>query len=250
MEAALQLALDTFPFEGAWRVLLISDGNENRGNALSAALRARALGVPVFIVPSGGTASVPVSVESISAPENVFSGEHFTASLRLESAAPLPVRLWITSRAREIASRTLNLQAGENTVDLDARIVESGLMLVEVHAASGAAQQVLFSQAINVRRPRVLYVSGGGRTSAPLLDTLKRAEVDVESATSFPIGRGGQDWDAVLFDNYPDHDLSDQEQLALEKYVFTGGGLIFIAARCRMPNSPRNQRRRSRKCCP
>ena len=38
-----------------------------------------------------------------------------------------------------------------------------------------------------------------------------------------------QKWDAVLLDNYPDHPLAADEQNALEQYVFTGGGLIFIA---------------------
>ncbi len=41
LEDALQLALDTFPSQGARRVLLISDGNENRGHVLTEALRAR-----------------------------------------------------------------------------------------------------------------------------------------------------------------------------------------------------------------
>ena len=53
IEDALQLALSTFPSEGARRILLISDGNENRGDALTEALRARDRGVPVYSVPAG-----------------------------------------------------------------------------------------------------------------------------------------------------------------------------------------------------
>ena len=48
IEAAMQLALSTFPAQGARRILLISDGNENRGHALTEALRARERGVAVF----------------------------------------------------------------------------------------------------------------------------------------------------------------------------------------------------------
>src|SRR3990167_955865 len=50
VEAGLQLALATFPQQGAQRVVLVSDGNENRGNALTAALRARDRGVAIFTV--------------------------------------------------------------------------------------------------------------------------------------------------------------------------------------------------------
>ncbi len=51
LEEALQLALSTFPSQGQRRVLLISDGNENRGHALTQALRARESGIAVFTVP-------------------------------------------------------------------------------------------------------------------------------------------------------------------------------------------------------
>ena len=69
-----------------------------------------------------------------------------------------------------------------------------------------------------------------------MLETLKRADVNVEMATSLPVEscrrartQGAPEWDAVLLDNYPDHALSDEEYAAIDKYVYTGGGLIFIA---------------------
>ena len=135
----------------------------------------------------------------------------------------------MTSEGQEIASTAADLEAGSNIVNLEARIARSGVSLLEVHISSEGADQVLVSRAITVRKPHVLYVSGGQETSAPLLDTLKQADVDVESVTSFPVNRASRDWDAVLLDNYPDHDLAADEDLALERYVYSGGGLIFIA---------------------
>jgi Mg-chelatase subunit ChlD/uncharacterized membrane protein len=229
IEDALQLALSTFPSEGARRILLISDGNENRGHALTEALRARDRGVPIFTVPAGGTAPLPVKLESIASPQDVFSGEHFTLSLGLNSSGPLAARVWITTGGQEIGSTKAELQAGSNVVNLEARISSSGTSLMEVHISSANAEQVLVSQAVTVRRPRVLYISGGGETSAPLLQTLKRAEVDVEMATAFPVTHPDRDWDAVVLDNYPDHELAEDEDTAIERYVYAGGGLIFIA---------------------
>ncbi len=229
IEGALQLALSTFPAEGARRVLLISDGNENRGHALTAALRARERGIAVFTAPAGGTAPLPVKVQSIASPQDVFSGERFTMSLQVDSIGSIPARIWMTSQGQEIGSTTAELRAGNNAVDLEARIAESGVNLLEVRISSAGAEQILFSQAVTVRRPRVLYVAGGHETSAPLLETLKRAQVDVETAAAFPVNHTGRDWDAVLLDNYPDHDLPVEEDAALEKYVYAGGGLIFIA---------------------
>jgi len=247
LEAAMQLALDTFPQQGTRRILLISDGNETSGDALTAALRAREEGIAVYTVPTGGTAPLPVKVESVAAPQDVFSGERFTVSLQLDSARALPVRIWATSQGegqgqgQESGATTLTLQPGVNRVDLSAQTATPGVNLVEVHISGAGAQQVLLSQAITARQPHVLYIAGGGESSAPLLDALKRAEVQVQTATSFPTagvgptagagtaGDAGQDWDAVLLDNYPDHDLSPEESAAMEKYVFKGGGLLFIA---------------------
>jgi Ca-activated chloride channel family protein len=229
MEGALHLALSTFPTKGVRRILLISDGNENQGHALSEALRARQRGVAVFTVPSGGTVPLPVNVASVESPPELFTGEHFTLSLHLDSSRPLPVRVWLTSQGQEIGSATLNLQTGDNIADLYAQGVGSDVMLMEAHISSANSEQVLFSQAISIHRPHVLYIAGDGKASAPLLQTLERAQVDVEMAAEFPTRATRNGWDAVLLDNYPDHNLSADEESALEKYVSAGGGLIFIA---------------------
>ena len=241
LEEALQLALSTFPSQGQRRILLISDGNENRGHALTEALRARESGVTVFAVPSGGTAPLPIQVESVASPQDVFSGERFPLTLRLDSGSAMKARIWMTSEGQEIASTTADLAQGSNVVELEARVSRSGVSLLEVHVSSESSEQLLASRAITVRRPHVLYVSGGHETSPPLLDTLKQADVDVESVTAFPVNHPARDWDAVLLDNYPDHDLAADEDLALERYVYAGGGLIFIAgdSNAKLPEEPK-----------
>ncbi len=241
LEEALQLALSTFPSQGQRRILLISDGNENQGHALTEALRARESGVAVFTAPAGGTAPLPVQVESVASPQDVFSGERFPLTLRLDSGSAMKARIWMTSEGQEIASTTADLAVGANVVDLEARVSHSGVSLLEVHISSEGSEQVLVSRAITVRRPHVLYVAGGHETSAPLLETLKQADVDVESVATFPVNRPARDWDAVLLDNYPDHDLAADEDLALERYVYAGGGLIFIAgdSNAKLPEEPK-----------
>src|SRR5262249_10564579 len=49
--AAIRLALASFPQGSARRILLISDGNENRDNALAEAQTAELNGVPIDVVP-------------------------------------------------------------------------------------------------------------------------------------------------------------------------------------------------------
>jgi Mg-chelatase subunit ChlD/uncharacterized membrane protein len=230
IEGGLQLALSTFPEHGARRIVLVSDGNETQGRALTEALRARERGVEIFTVPSGGSARLPVQLESVASPQQVFSGERFTLSLGIESSRAFSGRVWITSQGQEIASTPVDLKAGSNSVELPAHLTDTGVSLLEVHLGAAGIDQPLFSQAVTVRHPRVLYIAGGEGPASALLDTLKRADVDVEQLPAFPIDTNSwQKWDAVLIDNYPDHPISAEEHNALEQYVFTGGGLIFIA---------------------
>lgn len=229
VEDAMQLALSTFPSQGARRILLISDGNENRGHALTEALRARERGIVVYTVPAGGTSPLPVKVESIVSPQDVFSGERFTMSLHVDSGGELKTRVWITTSGQEIGSTTVDLRGGDNLVNVEARISRSGISLMEVHASSAGAEQILVSQAVTVRKPRILYVASARDSSTPLLDTLKRADVEVELETAFPLDPPARDWDAVIFDNYPSRPLDEGEDAAIERYVYGGGGLIFIA---------------------
>ena len=228
LESAIDLALSSFPKQGARRILLVSDGNETHGDALAAALRARGEGVTVFTEPSGGVSRLPVQLTGISAPGDVFSGERFTVSMEVESAQALSARLSISSGGREIAGKPVQLQAGSNATELDARIVETGVDSLDVSVDAGGSRQPLYSQAIAVRKPRVLYVAGQDGPSDPLLKTLDEAQVDVQKADSFPVDPTNANWDAAVLDDYPSQPLSAEEGAAITNYVSAGGGLIFV----------------------
>ena len=228
IEGAMDLALSTFPKQGARRIVLVSDGNQTRGDALAAAIRARAQGVAVYTAPSGGISRLPVQLTGISAPQSVFSGERFTVSLELESAQLLAAKLSVASNGREITSKPIELRPGSNAIDLDAHIVETGVNSLDVSLEAQGSQQPLYSQAIAVRKPRVLYISGQDGPSDPLLKTLDDAQIEVQQADAFPENPADTNWDAVVLDDYPDQPLSPEEGAAIANYVSAGGGLIFI----------------------
>ncbi len=85
---AVKLALATFPEDTARRIVVISDGNENRGNLLEQALAAKALGVQVDVLPIEYFYDREVLVEKVSIPPDVKKGETVNINVVIRASEP------------------------------------------------------------------------------------------------------------------------------------------------------------------
>src|SRR5262249_28077798 len=88
LAAALKLALATFPEDTARRVVILSDGNENRGNVLEQALAAKNLNVQVDVVPLEYFYDREVLVEKVSIPPDVKEGETVNINVVIRASEP------------------------------------------------------------------------------------------------------------------------------------------------------------------
>ena len=86
--AAVKLALATFPEDTARRIVVISDGNENRGNLLEQALAAKPLGVQVNVLPIEYFYDREVLVEKVSIPPDVKKGEKVNIDVVIRASEP------------------------------------------------------------------------------------------------------------------------------------------------------------------
>jgi uncharacterized membrane protein len=98
--AAIKLALASFPEQTGKRIVLLSDGNENLGNAEEQARFAKDNGVQIDVVPlaAGHRTENEVLVQSIEAPSQV------------EQGAQLPIRVLIRSFNPRIVVGTLTVK--------------------------------------------------------------------------------------------------------------------------------------------
>src|SRR5581483_8478302 len=98
--AAIKLALASFPEGSAKRIVLLSDGNENIGNAEEQAKIARQNGVQIDVVPlaAGYRNENEVLVQSVEAPPTT------------EQGARLPIRVLIRSYNPRMVTGTLALR--------------------------------------------------------------------------------------------------------------------------------------------
>jgi Mg-chelatase subunit ChlD/uncharacterized membrane protein len=126
--AAIKLALATFPEKGAKRIVLISDGNENLGDAVAQARAAKEQGVEIDVVPLAAALGKEneVLVERVEAPPVAEQGARLPIRVLLRNHNPNPVVGELTLRqvaegvARPVgAPRKVRLAPGLSTFEYD-----------------------------------------------------------------------------------------------------------------------------------
>jgi uncharacterized membrane protein/Mg-chelatase subunit ChlD len=88
LASAMRMAQATFPEDGAKRVVIVTDGNENLGNALEQAQRLAGDGVGIDVVPIRLTSRAEVVVEKITTSTDVRKGQPFNLRVVLDAQMP------------------------------------------------------------------------------------------------------------------------------------------------------------------
>src|SRR5947209_12665762 len=97
--AAIKLALATFPEDTARRIVVLSDGNENRGAAVEQALAAKNLGVQIDVLPLEYHYDREVLVEKVSIPPDVKKGETVNINVVIRASEPTRGTLQVFQKA-------------------------------------------------------------------------------------------------------------------------------------------------------
>jgi Mg-chelatase subunit ChlD len=113
--SALQLAQAILPGEGARRIVLLSDGRENVGQAMEQAAIAGASQIELSYVPLGGRGGeAEVLLETLTAPAEARQGERIELRVDINSNVSLPAILRVFADDALIHTQELTLEAGQN----------------------------------------------------------------------------------------------------------------------------------------
>ncbi len=256
--AAVKLALATFPEDTARRLVVLSDGNENRGNLIEQALAAKALGVQVDVLPIEYFYDREVLVEKVSIPPDVKKGETVNINVVIRASEPTSGTLQIFQKsdgARVPASGNeqpipVELDRGVNVRTLKQLITEPNFYTfsAEFNPIQGSGDQ----RAINNRaegfthargKAQVLLIEGTSGDHAELVKALREKEIEVKVLLAPRIdgstGIGGdtlptdlaqlQPYDAVILANVPKESFTEtQHELLATNCHDMGAGLVMI----------------------
>ena len=233
---ALRLGTAAFPETGQKRLVLISDGNENLGDAMAAVLQARPLGVTVDAVPLGVQRGNDVSVQKLGLPSRVKKGQTFDARIFVQADEAQTAKVRLYRNEQSLGEQKVELTPGKNLFTFPQTLPEAGFYSysIQIEAAGDRVpQNNRATSFLNVRGdPRVLVVSLEPDQDQQLVESLRSARLDVKTAglTGFPNSLAEmQSYDAIFISNLAAGDIGRENMRLLESAVRDFGvGLVCI----------------------
>lgn len=236
LASAIRLGTAAFEETGQKRLVLMSDGNENIGDAMAAVAGARSQGATVDVVPLGVTRGNDVFVQKVQVPAKLKKGQPFEAKIfvQADQAQKATVRLYRNEQF--LGEQTVQLDAGKNLFSFPQTLPDQGFFNydVRVDAVGDSLPQNNRAAAFASVKgdPRVLLISGEPDQDETLAAALRSARLEVKV-----VGLGGlpnslaemDSYDAIFISNLSAGDLGRDTMSLLEAAVRDFGvGLVCI----------------------
>jgi Ca-activated chloride channel homolog len=237
IQAALQAALAQTGEERQSKILLLSDGNENRGETARMIPVLRSQGAQVWTLPvSLSRGKNEIYLSDLILPRRVDSAEGFEVKGKIESLRDAPARIKLLRDGLLAREQEIQLRAGTNQVDFRDSLKERGSHTYELLIESRddtLPENNLLQGVVEVQGPpRVLLLSGqkeGQRFLARVLQIQGYAVVESAPETNALALPELSSFDLLILDNVPAFQLSHAKMENIEKYVRDlGGGLLVI----------------------
>jgi len=234
---AIEVAIGAFPASGHRRIVLLSDGRENLGDARAAAAVARSLGVEIDAMAlERPTPRTEIYVERLTVPPKVRLHEPYTVQAVVHSNESARANLVIMQNGALLRETTVELEPGANVFSFVEQAETRGLKEYEAIINSDADSEPANNRYLAYVRvagaPKVLHVvdapEAGRYVSAAL--RAQGLAVDEVAASALPANLHELvDYDLVILNNVSGFDLSLAKMALLEYYVRdTGGGVVKI----------------------
>ncbi len=259
--SAIKLALATFPEDTARRMVILSDGNENRGNAIEQALAAKNLGVQIDVLPLDYFYDREVLVEKVSIPPDVKKGETVNINVVIRASEPTRGTLQIFQKSDNYRApapgnekpQPVELVRGINVFNLKQLITEPQFytFTAEFNPEKGSGdRRAINNVAEGFTHARgeahILLIEGTAGEHVELVRALREKKLEVTTLVAPRIDGSGavggdplptdiaqlQPYDAVILANVPKDAFTESQHQLLEANVHDmGGGLIMLGGK-------------------
>ena len=234
--AAIRLGTAAFPETGQKRIVLLSDGNENIGDAMAALVAAKPLGVTLDVLPLAASRARDVSVQKLGLPSKVKQGQPFEAQIFVQADEAQNATVRLLRNGEALGEQQVSLAEGKNLFTFPQTLDASGFYSysVQVEAPGDLLPQNNRATAfVDVRsEPRLLLVTADPEQDALLTAALRESKLDVSvvRANAFTDQLTEmQSFDTIFLSNVSAGDLGRDRMRLLESAVRDFGvGLVCI----------------------
>jgi Mg-chelatase subunit ChlD len=257
LAGAMRLAVATLPSDSAGRVVVVTDGNENVGDARDEARQLVDRGIGIDVVPIRYQSRPEIAVEKLSLPADVQIGVPFDLRVVLANLAPesadaksIPARVQIFRQSdgdeKQLADEPIELALGKRVFSLRQQIDTPSaytytVRLVPDNPADDQFQQNNVATAFTQVRGqgRVLFIVDAEHPDEfdLLIDRLRHEKLEVQvidTSNLFTSLGQLQAFDTVILADVPRDDFSDaQIKMLVTNTQQMGAGLIMLGG----PNS-------------
>lgn len=236
IQRGIETALALLPADAERRVLLLTDGNETRGDGLATIARARKAGVIVHAAAPPPASGVDLAVEKVTTPPLVAEDSVFPVRVTVRNRGPAveaPLRLSIDESV--IGTESVALQPGLNAIEIPYRLIGAGAhrLRAEVSAPGDTVTGNDYRDTPVMIGARAGVLLVGQRARSPLAAALERKGVAVTTiqAERFPHTLGELlAYHGVILDDVAAANLDRTGISLLERYVQDFGGGLIVAA--------------------
>lgn len=240
--SGLQLAGSLFSSGDKGRVVLLTDGNENIGDAVRQASYLDRQGYLVDVLPFSSIYQDDVALTAFDVPETIYLGEQADLSLTVDSSIDTASQIRIIQDGETIIDQTIQINQGENQFGFKQLVSTDGFHTFRAEIVSEGDQVIENNQlsafAETTGIPRVLLVEGEEGIAANLEKALDASAVQVEKIS--PALLPGKlssylAYDSIVFSNVSAHMMSLEQMDLIETavkdfgvgFIMTGGNQSF-----------------------
>lgn len=225
IEQSLQLASGIVNSKKATRLVLLTDGNETKGNALEFASKFKGSNISVDVVPFHQPVSTDVSLKSFVTPQVAYVGEQQQLVTEVHATAANKGELLLYENDKLVHGEAVELAQGSNVFTYKHTATAEGLVkyeaVVQVEQDAIFENNKLTSITMVQSEPHLLIVNGYDSAS-PIAAALGKQSIsfNVVDAQSLPNELSSYlQYNAIIFDNVPGHLVGEAKMNVIEQAV-------------------------------
>jgi len=239
--SGIMATLGIMPEDSSKMVILLSDGNQNLGEAERAALMAAGNDVKVFVVsPPDVQEEGEILIKKVVVPREIQEGEMFNVKVVIENKNDRAVKGNLTLLKSDgiLKEWDTEFKSGISVFEVPYKSEEKGFIKFNANLDIEDAGLDLDKENnskfafVNVSgKTRLLYINGAKNQKMYLPDALEDKTIAVEIKKPDQIPNTLQEYlkyDSIIFSNVSRDFISDEQMTLIEKYVKDyGGGFVM-----------------------